>query len=85
MFEAMTWASKNGSGETPKASAIRNITGTISITVVTLSRKAERKAVTRLSRIKICVETRYLLLSRIILVLPNGFSEASLSVPPSSK
>src|ERR687893_3320585 len=50
-FEAMTCASKNGSGEISKASAMRNVTGTIRITVVTLSRKAKRKAVTRLSKI----------------------------------
>ena len=50
MFEAITCVSRKGIGEVSRASAIRNVTGTMSITVVTLSRNAERKAVTSASR-----------------------------------
>ena len=52
MFEAITCVSRKGIGEASRASAIRNVTGTMRITVVTLSRNAERKAVTRASRMR---------------------------------
>src|SRR5918998_1162728 len=52
MLEAITWVSRKGIGEASSASAMRNVTGTMRITVVTLSRKAERNAVTRASKIR---------------------------------
>src|SRR5918993_1096226 len=52
MFDAMTCVSKNGIGEASRASAIRNVTGTMRMTVVTLSRKAERNAVTMASSMR---------------------------------
>src|SRR5918993_4134778 len=51
-FEAITCVSRKGVGEDSRASAIRNVTGTISITVVTLSKNAERKAVTTERRMR---------------------------------
>src|SRR3712207_8048258 len=53
MLEAMTCVSRNGMGSTSSASAITKVTGTMSMTVVTLSRNADRKAVTTASRISI--------------------------------
>src|SRR5918994_1287758 len=48
-LEAITCVIRNGNGETLSASAIRNVTGTMRMTVVTLSRNAESPAVTRAS------------------------------------
>jgi hypothetical protein len=52
MLEAITCVSKKGIGDVSSASAIRKVTGTMSMTVVTLSRNAERKAVTRARSIR---------------------------------
>ena len=47
MFEARTWLMRYGIGETPSLRATDSVTGVMSNTVVTLSRKAETPAVTR--------------------------------------
>jgi hypothetical protein len=49
MLEAMTSASRNGTGGTPSRSQTRNVTGAIRSTVVTLSSSADATAVMRTS------------------------------------
>ena len=51
MFEAMVSAIRNGIGGTPSSLQTSSVTGATSRIVVTLSRKADRNAVARTSRI----------------------------------
>lgn len=52
MFEAMIWEMRKGRGLTWSWLVILNMTGTVSRTVVTLSRKAEQTAVRVASRMR---------------------------------
>ena len=51
MFEAITWAIRNGIGSMPSRSQTSSVTGATSSTVVTLSRNADAVAVISVSRI----------------------------------
>src|SRR4029453_6059123 len=46
MLDAKIWAKRYGYGRTLNSSVMRRVTGTVSSTVVTLSRNAEKTAVT---------------------------------------
>ena len=53
ILEAMTSDIKNGNGSNSSSSAMNNVTGTNSSTVVTLSRMAESKAVIQVKKMRI--------------------------------